>query len=791
MNDQEYIRNRFENDGLESPEGLSRDAVFDMLAAEDGRREHVQQAGREPAREHVQQTGHEATREHVQQAGHEPGHDPARKTIGSQPSNRRKWRRPLIAFAACACLALGLIPLMNAVMTPGTEDGQPDTDAAGLCRFSSYADLESKVRELTAENEQPPTFFSNGAREDMAAGDVVVDGITEDAESADSAEPGRSEQNSFDAGSSDQSDAGVTGPSPDDPQANILSTDGMQEKHESYEPKSEHSDTYTQVDGVDEADIVKTDGRFIYHVSAQENQVIITRAKDGKTSRVSAVSSHSGGMIHDIYIRGDLLAVIGEGEDDLTGGKASTEVTLYDITDRRHPAEKAHYAQMGDLLSSRLLDDRLCLVTCQRIYTDVPVSRIPGYSLNDEPANVPIEDIRYLPETDNPVYSIIGMISLTDGELSEKKVKTSAVLGGSEEIYCSGKNLYITARQIDSTENGMITIPEMSMNENTRILRVSLTGGRVKFQASGTVPGYIDNQFSMDEQGGYFRIATTSNKDGHDVNHLFVLDKMLTEIGSVRNFARDEHIEAVRYLGDLAYVITYEQTDPLFVIDLKDPADPVILGHVKITGFSTLLVPVDAEHLLGFGYGTQTGEFGEMTDGLKMALFDVSDPGEPAVADSLAMSDISSPIQYDHKALLVGPGGSYYAIPYERTRSDWVTIEDDAEEPGTTGGTEGLSEEAGTTGGTEGPAAAPGTTGGAEGTQDSGTAAAPRSDYGILVLSAKDGKLKTLADFEAKATVNRCIFIGDWIYGICADDTIQGFRMGPVEPEQAELEPTG
>ena len=169
---------------------------------------------------------------------------------------------------------------------------------------------------------------------------------------------------------------------------------------------------------------------------------------------------------------------------------------------------------------------------------------------------------------------------------------------------------------------------------------------------------------------------------------------------------------------------------------------------MKISGFSTLLVPADNDHLLGLGFSTETTEFGEATDGVKLALFDISDPSEPKVADSESFPHMYSTVQYDHKALLVGPNADYYAIPYEKEPDSWyeeepVEIWDDAEE--------GASEEI------DVPEDEP--------------------SYGILVFSAKGGKLRMLQDLKADENVSRCIYIGDYIYGICEDDSIEGFRM--------------
>ena len=211
----------------------------------------------------------------------------------------------------------------------------------------------------------------------------------------------------------------------------------------------------------------------------------------------------------------------------------------------------------------------------------------------------------------------------------------------------------------------------------------------------------------------------------------------MTQVGSVKNFAPDEHIEAVRYIKDKAYVITYEQTDPLFIIDLKDPANPVIEGHVKITGFSTLLVPSGKDYLLGLGFSTTSTEMGEATDGVKLSLFDIRNPSAPKVADAKEFTGMDSEVQYNHKALLVGPDASYYAIPYSQyvDSSDSTGIVDYDEYP------------------------------------------IPDLETGVLVFSVKSGKLTDVNKHPSKEAVKRCLYIGDYIYSICEDDSIESFTV--------------
>ena len=168
----------------------------------------------------------------------------------------------------------------------------------------------------------------------------------------------------------------------------------------------------------------------------------------------------------------------------------------------------------------------------------------------------------------------------------------------------------------------------------------------------------------MDEYNDTFRIATTvTGSDFQPINKLFILDSNMKKIGEVDGFAKNESIKAVRFIGNTAYVITFKNTDPLFVIDLSNSAKPIIKGSVKITGFSSNLIPVNSTTLLGIGYGESGLNLFE--DGVKTVLFDVSNPEKPTVLDTKEFDNVLSEAQSNHKAILTTPNSNEFAIPYE------------------------------------------------------------------------------------------------------------------------------
>ena len=736
--DFDYIKDKFDSDGLKAPESLSEDAISKMLDAA-GLSTDAQAAGAE------EQT--------ILKAGAEEQTDD-RVTIDVKPAAKpkKRWTRPLIAVAACAALALGLIPFMNNFNPGGEETLTASADS--LDYFNSYDELGQKIESIIEEQQPAITY---GVQKDIVLEDAS--GTLADSDSAAPQSNALSGGSSVSGGAATGAEAPAAGASGSDNSA--VGASGSD--------NPDHSSTYTQVDGVDEADIVKTDGKYIYYLSDMENQVLIAKAKDGKAKRVASINAGQiGDYIQDLYVKGDHLIIVGGFYDDMDSNdnyrafaRPYTTVTTFDIADRTAPEKIDQYSQTGHLVSSRMIDDRVILVTNDYIYSYTKGKAAPYVCYgSDKPVKLGIENICGIPDCSTPAFTVVSSIDTATGKVSKEKVTTKAILGGSQEIYCSGDTLYITASimnlprlvrngefeksydgafvpgesdTLDWTTDQEGYVPE-DYPPKTCVLKVSLADGKVNYEKTATVEGTLNNQFSMDDAGGVFKIATTSTRKGQDVNNLFLFDENMKELGSVRNFARDEHIEAVRYVKDKAYVITYEQTDPLFIIDLADPKNPKIEGHVKISGFSTLLVPAGENHLLGLGFSTESTEWGEATDGVKLALFDISDPSNPKVADSKAFAGMDSEVQYNHKALLVGPKASYYAIPYYQ----WVDSDDDDAEWSDEDGSE---------------------------------------IYGILKFSVKNGKLTGFKKMHASENVTRCIYIGDYIYGICSDDSIEGFHI--------------
>ncbi|MCR5207764.1 MAG: beta-propeller domain-containing protein [Eubacterium sp.] len=550
------------------------------------------------------------------------------------------WYKTAVAIAACFAVVAVSVNVIN--YSKKSAPVTPEANIGGIVEYKSYDELEKAIKEAQKENETSYSYFFKNF------GGIKKSMDSDAALSAESAADGASK--SF---NSDKSSSFAT--------------------------------TNKQVDAVDEADIIKTDGKYIYYIGDDGRSVIsIYSAEDGDTERVAEIEPEEAEKIfqfNEMYIYGDKLIAVGtrteyrqeesETEDETADGSevlddgvyynyyegaTYTFIYTYDLSDINNPKLVDKYEQSGNYVSSRMIDSCVYLISGygRYYYYGVKESYIPCATGEDGKTDkLPINDICGIEGAKSDYYTLIGAV-----DLDEKKnaKETKAVLGVNNEVYCNEKNLYLTGTNYSDD------------TEYTRIVKYSLNKTKIKLEATGRAKGSVNDQFSMDEKDGNLRIALTDYRWGDvkkDRNYLYVLDKNLDIIGKTEGFAKNEHIEAVRFIGDAAYVITYETTDPLFIIDLSKPTEPTILGEVKIDGFSSFLTPVDENTMLGIGFCTSEEEFGIVRDGLKLALFDISDKSNPKVLDEYEIKDSGSEAQYDHKALTINKEQGYWAIPLE------------------------------------------------------------------------------------------------------------------------------
>lgn len=448
-----------------------------------------------------------------------------------------------------------------------------------------------------------------------------------------------------------------------------------------------YSETNTQVEGVDEDDIVKTDGNYIYYRRA--NSVSIVDAKEMKV--VSNIEFEKNFYSSSIYLDGNKLIVIGSryNNDDVvynsplieydvaytypTSNSYYTTAIVYDIANRKAPKEERRVEIEGNYLSSRMIGDTLYLVSNKYIYSYIcwnyAIDELnendfkPKYVdtiNNNEVKYLEFNDICYFPESEDTSYLNIASFNVND----KKEACIQSFLGAGNELYASTKSLYVTNIKYDY--NAILGKTDI----NTEIYKFKLDNEKCVFESSGEVAGTMLNQFSMDEKDGYFRVATTDHTIlGNTANNLYVLNDKLEIVGELKGLAKGEKIYSVRFMGDRAYIVTFVQTDPLFVIDLSEPTNPKVLGELIIPGYSTYLHPYDETHIIGFGEDTATtkNRYGTVTttEGMKMALFDVSDPNNPIemYSENIGQRGTTSELLYNHKALLYSKEKNIIAFP--------------------------------------------------------------------------------------------------------------------------------
>ena len=427
---------------------------------------------------------------------------------------------------------------------------------------------------------------------------------------------------------------------------------------------ADHSDTNVQVDGVDEADVVKTDGKYIYILSFYERRVKIVDVTGEKPRQLTSIKTEDI-FNCDMYLSGGRLILLGEGNSEK---QSTATAVIYDISDPNKPKELTRCKQSGNYLDSRLIDSRLYIITDFTINSDEITkgraeSYVPSVSCKDYNGAVAAESVHFYNNCNYPQYTVISSYDIKDGSLCG----TQSVLGGSYTVYASTENI-ITCGFADS--DGL-----------TQVARFSIDGGEITLKASGSLNGSLLNQFSIDEYKGYFRFVLTDYNylsktkssqtnetvsassysiSSTEINSLVILDGDLKETGKITDLAPGERVYSVRFMGNTTYFVTFRQVDPLFSADVSDPYNPKIIGSLKIPGFSRYLFPY-GDKLLGIGQNAdeQTGRSGLM----KLSMFDISDPSNVTESSKTDISAKYSEALYNHKATIADYGKNIIGFP--------------------------------------------------------------------------------------------------------------------------------
>ena len=440
------------------------------------------------------------------------------------------------------------------------------------------------------------------------------------------------------------------------------------------EDRVDYSKTNIQEAGVDEGDIIKTDGTWIY-ILKQDGSFSIVRANDGAPKVESTTKLEKTGLsnreLREMYLDGDRLIIVEEGictalekDNELyrTSTGYQTVLSVWDITDRTQPEQIGMLRQDGHYKDSRKNGDFVYLFTSYMPYIaetyeeSTIVPRING----DEVAYNQF----YLPEKPaSENYLIISSMDITKPE----EVKDQKVLvSGADSFYVSTENIYVTNENYNSGKDTVVT----------EIAKFHYKDGRITGVAAGSVKGYLNDSFSLNEYDGTLRVVSTYYDEmWEEWNALYILDEKLQQLSAIEDLAQGETIRSARFFGTTGYFVTFRQTDPLFSVDLSDPENPKVLGELKISGFSSYLHFYGENLLLGIGY--EADENTGSTTGLKLSMFDISDPANVKEVSRTVLPGMTwCPAIEDYKSILVDPDKNligfycdkrYFVYSYDET----------------------------------------------------------------------------------------------------------------------------
>ncbi len=475
----------------------------------------------------------------------------------------------------------------------------------------------------------------------------------------------------------------------------------------------DYSGTNVQVLGVDEPDIIKTDGtRIITIVDGKISYVEVT----GEKPQLLGTLQLTDGWNHSLFVVGDTAFVFSSGGGGIALPTAVAEIggffypgypgdsTMISEVDLSDPADMKVTRTLtveGRYLSARLIDG-----TVRVVVSSYPANLPFVYPTNEASEDIARDANRkvidqttledWLPEytliesdgskteglliacnrTHRPAefagFETLSVLTF-DAEDGVEAGDATAVIASGETVYASTEAIYVATNVwVPPIMFGDASLDVMNESYSTAIHKFSLNGSDpAEYEASGSVRGHLLNQFAMDEYEGRLRVATTDGPPWgfNDTSESFVIvleqqGDQLVEIGSVGEMGKGERIFSVRFIGEAAYVVTFRQVDPLYVVDLSDPANPVVAGELKILGYSAYLHPIGEGRLIGIGQeGTEDGR----TLGAKVSLFDVSDPSDPREVDNWVMEDSYTDVEWDHHAFLYWAPEQIMVMPLQ----DW------------------------------------------------------------------------------------------------------------------------
>ncbi len=450
--------------------------------------------------------------------------------------------------------------------------------------------------------------------------------------------------------------------------------------------------TNVQVAGVDEADSIETDGRYLY--SIDDDELRILDLADAKSMSVRSTTALNGSSFGMYLLPGSRLVILSRQIDTSNadgsligfwGNRSMVTVTSYDVSNPAAPVELGHTDLDGYYSDSRVIGNSVYVITGQTLEVS-PQTRLVGSSYVSETeahfrarlasdlswipsfkasrngvevadGTLMTEDNTYLSDKPDAGFNFAN-VAVIDGRNAGNGPIDSATMDGTwvNQVYASPTAIYLAGT--NWTDGASV---------NTAITKLSITESTVDIQASGEIAGSLDSQFALDESGGYLRAATTSGFGVASTNTITILETRgdtLAVVGRVADIAPGERIFSTRFVADKAYVVTFRQVDPFFVIDLSDPTQPHVAGALKIPGVSNYLQPINDQYVLGIG---QAGDDSGILHGLQVSLFDVSNQNQPRRVSTLELDSdrlwASSVALFDHHAVQYFPDEGILSLP--------------------------------------------------------------------------------------------------------------------------------
>ncbi len=419
----------------------------------------------------------------------------------------------------------------------------------------------------------------------------------------------------------------------------------------------DYSTTNNQVEGVDEADIVKTDGEYLY--TAQGSVIGISRAyppeRAGLIVRIPFPANIVG-----LFVNGDRLVVIGSAYANIDGVTDVTRVQVLDTADPRSPRIAHDVALGGWYLGSRMIGEHVYIAARGEVYNGTDGYLLPWIWTDGTRDTLSYEDIGVLPGAEKSSSLTLLMALRITGD--DPAGCLQAVQ--SPRPSWQGGTMYVSAAHIYLARWASWWSDPNRVEERSTIHRFAIDSGGVEYTGSSDVPGTILNQFAMDERNGYFRVVTSL---WDRATNVYVLDPSLAIVGRLEGLAPGETFHSARFLGDRVYLVTFKKIDPFFVVDLATPATPVLLGVLKIPGYSDYLHPYDENHIIGLGKDTHDMGGFAWYQGVKLSLFDVTDVANPREISTLVIGDrgTESEAIRDHRAFLFDRDRGLLVLPID------------------------------------------------------------------------------------------------------------------------------